>query len=103
MVREPISGTMQFGRLGFDFAIAAGRGLAAKYVVQDRSESCTNLGLSSTTFQQVQALTGSAKSAKSLKINKEVVWGRWLTVGCPVVVSPLPREWSCLYRRGEAA
>src|SRR5438105_6107672 len=27
--------------------------------------------------------------------------GRKLTVGCPVVVSPLPREWSCLYRRGE--
>ena len=27
-------------------------------------------------------------------------WGRELTVGCPVVVSPLPREWSCLYRRG---
>src|SRR5579884_1205044 len=26
--------------------------------------------------------------------------GRRLTVGCPVVVSPLPREWSCLYRRG---
>ena len=22
-------------------------------------------------------------------------WGRELTVGCPVVVSPLPREWSC--------
>src|SRR4029077_14921486 len=22
-----------------------------------------------------------------------------LTVGCPVVVSPLPREWSCLHRR----
>src|SRR6266700_6069502 len=28
--------------------------------------------------------------------------GRRLTVGCPVVVSPLPREWSCLYRRGQA-
>src|SRR5260370_23339538 len=28
-------------------------------------------------------------------------WGRELTVGCPVVVSPLPREWSCLYRRGQ--
>jgi hypothetical protein len=27
--------------------------------------------------------------------------GRRLTVGCPVVVSLLPREWSCLYRRGE--
>jgi hypothetical protein len=29
----------------------------------------------------------------------QVFWGRRLTVGCPVVVSPLPREWSCLYRR----
>src|SRR5579859_2057519 len=29
-------------------------------------------------------------------------WGRELTVGCPVVVSPLPREWSCLYRRGQS-
>ena len=28
-------------------------------------------------------------------------WGRELTVGCPVVVSPLPREWSCWYRRGQ--
>jgi len=27
--------------------------------------------------------------------------GRRLTVGCPVVVSPLPREWSCMYRRGQ--
>jgi hypothetical protein len=25
--------------------------------------------------------------------------GRELTVGCPVVVSPLPREWSCTLRR----
>jgi len=25
--------------------------------------------------------------------------GRRLLVGCPVVVSPLPREWSCSYRR----
>src|SRR5712692_1144666 len=25
--------------------------------------------------------------------------GGRLTVGCPVVVSPPPREWSCLYRR----
>src|SRR5260370_2239406 len=28
-------------------------------------------------------------------------WGRELTVGCAVVVSPLPREWSCLYRRDQ--
>src|SRR5713226_8857007 len=27
--------------------------------------------------------------------------GRRLTVGCPVVVSLLPREWYCLYRRGQ--
>jgi hypothetical protein len=32
---------------------------------------------------------------------QEVIWGRELTVGCPVVVSPLPREWSYLYRRGQ--
>jgi hypothetical protein len=31
----------------------------------------------------------------------QILWGRELTVGCPVVVSPLPREWSCLYRRGQ--
>jgi hypothetical protein len=24
----------------------------------------------------------------------KILWGRELTVGCPVVVSPLPREWS---------
>jgi hypothetical protein len=28
--------------------------------------------------------------------------GRKLLVGCPVVVSFLPREWSCLYRRRQA-
>ena len=26
-----------------------------------------------------------------------------LTVGCPVVVSTLPREWSCFYRREQWA
>src|SRR6266403_3250543 len=34
-----------------------------------------------------------------LKTMKLIFWGRELTVGCPVVVSPLPREWSCWYRR----
>ena len=49
----------------------------------------------------------AVKSAESPKFyiiqtnfqNFKVFRGRRLTVGCPVVVSPLPREWSYVYRR----
>jgi hypothetical protein len=43
------------------------------------------------------ALAGAQKGTA-----KTFDWGRELTVGCPVVVSPLPREWSCWYRRGQS-
>src|SRR5215831_18052227 len=48
--------------------------------------------------QHEPAFPGMSQHRKLLKN----IWDRGLTVGCPVVVSPLPREWSCLYRRGEA-
>ena len=43
---------------------------------------------------------GLSLSLATFQTISRLKWGRELTVGCPVVVSPLPREWSCLYRRG---
>jgi len=65
---------------------------------------CPNLTKPAATSRNSNSDTTEIEPRKPLILqgNSELkFWGRVLTVGCPVVVSPLPREWSCLYRRGE--